>query len=390
MRFLQRYLKQALCVCALAAMLAGSMLPARAGDWSIEAKTTHQLSADVDDNTGADDGYVLGLLNSVYADAIYQTDVSRFDLIGKLSYRDSWDLEDGAFSDRLTPGLETKYNHKTKQTILDVGASWSRDEVRYSDLLDSLTYNSDAYRDVFNANGSLTYLIDQRNSAGVRASFSQTLYDENVDDLVERRDVSVGTFWTRRMTKRSDLSTTASFAFADLDDKEDTRRRTLSLQTSLTTRLSSQLKWRIGGGSNVIFSEQNVLIGDDEWSTYGWNADVGFDYEYKRGAVSAAAKYGTDTTLDGEFVDRFTLSGTATRSLTERSGLEAAITARFQEPDEDDGQTAINVSAAFSHRMTDEWKLRTGFSHTWINEDAGDRHANSIFMSLSRDWVVKP
>jgi hypothetical protein len=370
-------------------------LPSAAGDWSIEARTTHRADAENRSGSNQDnDGYVLGLLNTIYADAIYQTDNSKLDLIGDLTYRTRWDDADGDdIDDSWTPELRAKYNINTKQTITELDAYWNRNEVRYIDVTDPFFDTSNAYRDMLRATGSHTYKLDARNAVGVRGSFSHTDFDETSATLVPRIETSAAVFWTRRMTKRSDLTNTISFSNIMLDDAVDTRRNTISFQTNLATKLSPQLLVRLGGGANVVASHEDEVSAsphDNEWTDFGWTAEAGFDYAYKRGRVLASANYGSDTNGSGEFVDRLTLQALATRELNERSGLEASANARFSDIGQDDEQWAFDASTAFAHRLTDDWRMRLGYRYTRLENDAGASYSNNLFLSFTQDWVVQP
>jgi hypothetical protein len=369
---------------------------AAAGDWSLEARTSHHASVENIAGSGRDDdGYVLALLNTVYADAIYKTDHSQLDLMGEVSYRTEWDHnDDNEIDGRLQPELGAKYTTKTKRTATEFEALWSRDEVRYIDALDPLFSNLDAYRDVLSASGSFTYNLDARNSVGVRSSFAHTDFSETSDALVARTDASATAFWTKRMTKRSDLTNSVRVSTVVLDDAQDTLRNAVSLQTDFSTKISPQLRIRLGGGATVGFFRYDGIApfsSDVETSNdFGWNAEFGFDYKYKRGWIEADANYGTDTSLSGNLSDRWTLRALVVHELNEMSKIESSASARLADLGEANEQTAFDVSTAFVRSLTDEWRMRLGYRYTWLENEAGETHSNNVFLSFTRDWVARP
>jgi hypothetical protein len=361
------------------------LVPAQAGDWSLEAKTTQKADVETNRPMAEDiDGFLLGLQTNINADAIYKTDVSRFDLIGDLGYQTYFGFEQADAPTRLTPRIQTKYNQKGKTTSFDLAASFAREDVSFVDVLDPVLIPTKTYRDSLLVSASVSKNFDARTSAGLTSSFQQIFFEDSSSALTP----------SMSLTKQTTLRTSTSFSWLSLDDEASTDRQTVVARVDVTSQLSPRLKVRAGGGPRATLSQVDDITPPDTGrvnsTSWGWVSDAGFDYAYKRGSLSASISQATEPSATGDLQNRLTLGVAATRKMSDLSEIGATAQLRFAEVNDSDIQTVLSLSSTYSQKLTDEWSLQAGYRFTLLDEPAKDTYSNNVFLSISRAWVVKP
>jgi hypothetical protein len=368
---------------------------ASAGDWSLETKVSERL--DYYDNyrlLEESDGFIIGTTSTLGANAIYKGDDYRFDLLGNLSYRHHFGPGSEEDPDRFSPRIQTKFSKKGKSSAFDFSASFAREEVSTIDVLERLNVTTDTYRDTFGANAAWSKALDLRTSVGLSASIQRIIYEDDVSSLTPSTSADIGAFWSKRLTKRTDFKTSASVSFLSLENDEKTDREIVRLRADLSTQLTSTLKFRIGGGPRVVFSQRDDLLsvkGDRLESTdLGWNGDVGLDYAYKLGTISASISSATEPSTAGDLQNRITFGIQATRKLNNVSQAALSVQYRIAELDSSETQNVLSISPTLTYQLTDEWNLQAGYRFTFVDDSDGDAYGNNVFLTLSRAWMPAP
>lgn len=377
------------------ALLSVFMSNSSAGDWSVKAKTTEKVF--IYDNylllQEAND-VVVGSLATVGADATYLGHDYRFDILGDVSFKDVFGSGSGDLPHTISPRLQTRFKKKGKTTSLDLNASFAREEVSMVDELDPALGDLSTYRDTTSASAAYSTALDLRNTLGASAGLQKVWFEDRNSQLTPSLMAEVGAYWSHRLTKRTDISTSVSASWLSLDNIESTDRKMVRLRTDLVTQLTPALKLKIGAGARLVSSQErdpSFLGGSDSSiENFGWIGDVGLDYQFKTGSVSAFASKSTSIAAGGDLQDRWTLGLLGTKRINELSELGLSLQYRLADTDLSGSSHVLALSPTYTYKLTDEWKLQAGYRFVYVRDESGKDHSNSVFVALSREWTPLP
>jgi hypothetical protein len=110
--------------------------------------------------------------------------------------------------------------------------------------------------------------------------------------------------------------------------------------------------------------------------------------ETPRGGLTASLSQ-TPGTRNGTAYLSTRLSLSYEEAINDRSGWGAGITySAANELAGGDDDSRASASLAYTHELTEDWQMRTGISHTRLNEaGVADRSSNTVFFNIERDFT---
>ena len=408
-RVLRRTGSLAAVLCAAMA-LGGTMLPARAGDWSVESRIGARTEFDdnyellVDSN-----GYVFATTAEVLGDFIYKTDRSRLDLIAYIAAQDFLGPGADTLTNNVFPRFDARYRLGGKQTDIELAASYSLEYLPAAATGNSIVppadddtpppqdvgvvdSSTDTIRNTLSAGGSLTHRINVRNSLVFAASAAKTTFQgEGTNNF--STDASLA--WNRRLTKSTDGSLIFGFDYLSLEDDEQTDRYFYSTRAVVSSKLSKRLSASAGAGVNLVNSYQTDL-GDNRDSKVdlGYSLDAGFDYRLKTLSIGLKASYGLQPGTLGDLENQTSVFLQASKTINERSNVSLVAGAEsvesFSSGGSSDSTYGLVLASTYSLALTDEWNFQAGYRFRLEDSDGGTATSNNVFLSLSRNFVAIP
>jgi hypothetical protein len=368
---------------------------ALAGDWSLETKLSEK--GDFNDNyrgRANSDGSVFGSISNLYFDLINRSYVHRFDLKGDLGYRTYVGRGSDEVPDRFLPKLETSFTQKSKTSEFDFAAYYAREDTTAVDVLDPDGLVKDITRNSMGTNFSLSRAYDVRNSLGVTASVQDVFYNDNDGSATPSFNTDMSVFWTHRLTKRTNFTTSAGVGWLLLDNPEDTERITYRLRGDLTSQISKNLRLKAGGGLRVIDSAEDIFLplpGHRRNSTdVGWLADISLDYTMKTGSFSIFASRSVDPGTLGDLQERTTFGGAVIHRINDVSEVDLSAQYRITSASGFSDEHVFTVSPVYKRNLTDEWSFQTGYRFTLADANEGKWHSNNVYLTFSRAMLLVP
>ena len=121
-------------------------------------------------------------------------------------------------------------------------------------------------------------------------------------------------------------------------------------------------------------------------------ADIAYVQELARGALTASLERRAGTSADGNDVTATTAGLGLLQEISRVSrvtlDLDFAQVASASEGDEDESQTELRL--AYVRALTPDWSLSTGYELTRRAEGSDDATSNAVFVTLGRDFVIRP
>jgi hypothetical protein len=366
-----------------------------AGDWQLDGKVSEKVELVDNYNLKADlEGFVFGSLTNLNLDAIYKGHDFRFDLIGDLSYRHFLGPGSDDISNAVATKIETKFNKTGKTSSFDFTAGLSRTEASSFDDLERVLVPVETYRNALNVSASFKQSFGPRSTAGLTASLQKVMFEDSGVSLSPSVYSSLGLFWNERLTKRTTLSANTVASWLAIDDASNTSRETLLGRLSLTSQVSPRLKVTLVAGAQMTFSHfDDVIFPFDnpiDTARPGWVGEARLDYTYKHGSISAFASRATEVAALGDLQGRSTFGLLASRKINELSEFTFSVQYRIAETGIEGNQHVLSISPVYSRKLTDEWGMQTGYKFTYVNDAAFDAKSNTIFVSISKAFVLSP
>ena len=159
--------------------------------------------------------------------------------------------------------------------------------------------------------------------------------------------------------------------------EEGGRRDTLRVARALELRPGTALSGSIGLSRGE----------DDEASVV---ADLDFAQELARGALTASLRRRAGTDEDGEGVVATRASLGLSQRITTVSELVLDLDFARVEQDGSGDESEAELRLAWRRALTPDWSLSAGYEHRRRGEEDGDASSNALFLTLGRDFVIRP
>ncbi len=340
-----------------------------------------------------------------------------------LSYRE--DFEDEDSGDLEGPNASLNYNRLGANSSFTFGTSYDSQEVEYLDALDLLDFlDEDGEIPV-----DLSELEDDRERTGTRRSlrfdtalaygtdgpygvtFRLSGQDISYSDLSDASTLEDASSLNTSVTGRVDLnpvlsaSTTLRYRWAEEgEDREETAGLGLGLdyrQPVVTYGASFDVN-RVDGDTRLGISgriarsfpaegQLNLSLGLVQTANDDliWNGSASYNQPLSRlSAVNVGFRRAVSNDPDEGETTNSVLSAGYNRSLTRLTsfGLTAQV-ARSEDLDIDETDTSARVSATVSRRLTPDWSVTGGLSHTMRDEGDEDRAtSDAVFVQIGRSF----
>ena len=379
--------------CLAVALLAFSAIweTAGAGDWSLRTNLTETLS--FNDNIGFvvdPDGDAFGAFSKIGLTSRYVSDVDDFVLGGSLGYQSYFGVSNDIPGNRLMPSLNTSYMRKGKSADFSIGASLVYQPASQNTGLEIPDAQPSGDIVTLSANSSVAYKVDARNTLSLAARASKVDFVDKAATDVPFKSLGSTLTWQRKQTKRVDFNVTSGLDWYDYDDAVNRERYYYVLRGGTAARLSNRMSVTGNLGGTLSSTLSDAPNGDS--SSLGALADAGFTYALKDGALAGAVSYGLTPDDAGVFSNSLNFSASITHRVNDLTNLR--LGGQFQLSDSSEDGTLANASASISPSLTytlaRDWTLTASYQFAWKDDEAGAAIQNSVFLTVSRDYVLIP
>ena len=364
---------------------------AGAGDWSLRTNLTETLS--FNDNIGfvtEPDGVAFGTFSRIGLTSRYLTHVDDFVLGGSLGYQSYFGVSNDIPGNRLMPSLNTSYVRKGKSADFSIGASLVYQPASPNTGLEIPDAEPSGDIVTLSANSSVAYKVDARNTLSLAARASKVDFVNKAATDVPFKSLGSTLTWQRKQTKRVDFNVTSSLDWYDYDDAVNRERYYYVLRGGTAARLSNRMSVTGNLGGTLSSTLSDAPNGDS--SSLGALADAGFTYALKDGALAGAVSYGLTPDDAGVFSNSLNFSASITHRVNDLTNLR--LGGQFQLSDSSEDGTFANASASISPSLTytlaRDWTLTASYQFAWKDDEAGAAIQNSVFLTVSRDYVLIP
>ena len=364
---------------------------AGAGDWSLRTNLTETLS--FNDNIGFvvdPDGDAFGAFSKIGLTSRYVSDVDDFVLGGSLGYQSYFGVSNDIPGNRLMPSLNTSYMRKGKSADFSIGASLVYQPASQNTGLEIPDAQPSGDIVTLSANSSVAYKVDARNTLSLAARASKVDFVDKAATDVPFKSLGSTLTWQRKQTKRVDFNVTSGLDWYDYDDAVNRERYYYVLRGGTAARLSNRMSVTGNLGGTLSSTLSDAPNGDS--SSLGALADAGFTYALKDGALAGAVSYGLTPDDAGVFSNSLNFSASITHRVNDLTNLR--LGGQFQLSDSSEDGTLANASASISPSLTytlaRDWTLTASYQFAWKDDEAGAAIQNSVFLTVSRDYVLIP
>ncbi len=364
---------------------------AGAGDWSLRTNLTESLS--FNDNIGFvvdPDGDAFGAFSKIGLTSRYVSDIDDFVLGGSLGYQSYFGVSNDIPGNRLMPSLNTSYVRKGKSADFSIGASLVYQPASQNTGLEIPDAEPSGDIVTLSANSSVAYKVDARNTLSLAARASKVDFVNKAATDVPFKSLGSTLTWQRKQTKRVDFNVTSSLDWYDYDDAVNRERYYYVLRGGTAARLSNRMSVTGNLGGTLSSTLSDAPNGDS--SSLGALADAGFTYALKDGALAGAVSYGLTPDDAGVFSNSLNFSASITHRVNDLTNLR--LGGQFQLSDSSEDGTFANASASISPSLTytlaRDWTLTASYQFAWKDDEAGAAIQNSVFLTVSRDYVLIP
>lgn len=367
----------------------------KAGDWSIEAKTTSKI--DLNDNyylLPSTDGFVFGSFSNFNVDLVHKSAIDRFDLIGDLGYQSYLGTVHSNTQNRLLPRIAARYHLSGKTDSIDLGAGYSFSDLNTFDPIDTIGVSRNLTRHAISANAGYSKTLTPRLTVGSNASIQDIVFSGAGVGVNPYTTTNLSSFLKYRLTKTTDFTTTFGGQWQSVDDAQNTLNSSYFFRSDLSSQLEKNLSVSIGGGPRFgvnyygnILAPLNPRIST---STLGWLADAKLNYKYKVGSITAGVSHSVDPDVLGNLQTRDTFSLAASHVINEDSQFDVSAQYRLSTNALGGDQQSFVFAPVYKHRLAREWSMAAGYTFTLTDSGAGSARSDDLFLSLSRSFVVMP
>jgi hypothetical protein len=236
------------------------------------------------------------------------------------------------------------------------------------------------------------YLLSERSTAGVSASYSDVFYDGvDGDALSDYRSGNLSLFAARRLTEVAGVSAVVSYGQYRSDGSgSDTENLALQIgadyQASETLSLDALFGLRRTESQFLDTAGQSVTD-DSTGPTYSVSVRKRLA---RGGGLSLRALRGLTPSGAGEVLDTTSLQLGYSYPVNERLSLSLASRAyRNREPGGEasgSDRTYADAQLGLSYRIGPSWRIAVGYRHRWQKNEEDPSSAQSNQLSLSLAW----
>ena len=324
------------------------------GDLVISGGTRDDLDAEVELVLGL--GRPLGFELELRADRRTYDDTDDPDLTDR-----DIDEAEGALRLDVTPLLTTRLTFGASDLDDDSG-----EERRTRSLGVSALYDATERATLTGALGNTR----------VEALRGVDLDDDGIDDVLRESETS-GVVGSLGLVY--DMPSGTISAEIESEIEEDGRRDTLRVARAFEPRQGIDLSAGIGVTREE--GEDSELV-----------ADIAYAQELRRGALRASLERRAGTSADGDALAATTASLGLLQEIDRVSqvtlDLDFALVEGSGEGDEDESQSELRL--AYVRALTPDWSLSTGYELTRREEGDEEATSNAVFVTLGRDFVIRP
>lgn len=413
----------ALGLAALLLVTAPAFGPARAqsdgGGVALNLRFDQSLT--VNDNAGLDvvsDGTTITALSRVNLGYSTATRISRFALNGALGLR-AIDRPDtsGLKTESTTPTVSLSYGRDGIASSLDLGATFSVDDIEFLNPLDLIDEDGlpidfedltgTGTRRSVAVNGSLSLRDDAPFGVVLSFSHSDLSYSDVTDpDLVDSSRTTLGA------TARLDLTEAAranlGLTYSRFDEVGEDLSETVTLNGSVSidrpdgsygfgasaTDTENGTRYNVRVNRTLLLPNGslsgNIGVSRSVQSDYFVTGALAYNVTLPQGRFGARLERSVNTTSsDGETV-RSVVSLNASRELTPRTNGSLGLSYASSEDTATGDRTEFgSVSASIGFALSEDWRLNTSLRHEFREQTGtGRADANVLSLSLGRnfDW----
>jgi len=370
-----------------------------AADWTLEAGFSQKIDYDTNINLEIDPpGYALGSISTLNANLFARTPTSRFDLISNLAYQAYTGPGATSELDAFLPVLETKYEVKSRDTELDLGASYVVQSITAGNIDETgLIQETGVNQHTFTVQGGITHRIDNINKIALNSIASKVDFTPSSGNVVPYHDLDNTLTFGRALSPTMDGDLSFGIEFYEAQDELNTLNTIYSAEASINSQLTRRLTLRLGAGVNAVESKQDRLESSDKNFDVGPLFNLGLDYRMKRSSISLDISEEFTPTDSGEIDEVRQVSLTAQHQFNEASTLGVAFVYSEQAPASGqpgdggaDPTTAFSLSPTFTYQMARDWQMQLGYRLLTEKIDGGNPTSNDFYITLTRNLVVIP
>jgi hypothetical protein len=372
---------------------------ARAGDWS--AKIRFNQNVESSDNRALDThsaGATYLFTSRLRVDAITVTPTSSFEVNADASYQNL--TGPGAYqnSSPTDNSLGFKFENRLDSiTGYNLAGYWQRQDATSAQLADTGIVIVTGDINTYVLEGGVNHKLDPWDE--IRWSTRGTIVDFSSPSGTPFTDWLTTAAWVSRVTKATQLITSAQFELVDQDNPSNTQAVIGRIQTGMETPLLRDLTFKGSVGVGVQNTSQDTNASATAPPSSKTDADVLADAQLvylpmQNAQLILSASHWTGPNVLGQVESRTIVGAAWIEAINHLSNIALRTEYTGQIPMLDffdDGNTGyLRASVDYDYRLTPEWVAQLSYRFAHRNDDQGDANSNTLFFSAAYESTILP
>ena len=366
------------------------IVPAYAGDWTIDASASERFT--YEDNTdlvpdGKEPRY--GTFTSLNTATSWQG--RRWGMQLNSAFNIRKDFGPGAVSDGDSVFTQSQVIDVTrlgKDTDFGFSSSFRSQDTTFSELEDTgITSQNDNLRLTYTASARVDHRINRRTVVGFSSSAKLVDFTKDSASLTPFVDVELLGNLTRNLSVNTDAVFLVGLGYFNADDFANRTSYSSRVSGAINTQLSPRLKLGFKTGVSIINTDENVGFSGNSSSTteVGLIASFNLNYNLKTTQYSLSASQDFEPSASGEIEQRTRIGMSVSRQVNRHSRMGFSVNG-VRSSD----QSNLTISPTYSYILARRWTANLGYIFRYQNFENTDAISNTAFVSLTRSLSVLP
>jgi hypothetical protein len=391
-----KYLVAGLC---LAAGLGLNFVSAQAANVTIIVKTSERL--EFDDNITRSvnsSGNVYSSVSTINTDFAWKMPRLELSAGTGTSFRKSTGPGKTNDLNSFDPNLSLGLVKRGLTSRFSLSSSFRVQNSTFSELDDTDITDQNTDRLTLKLNSDWAYNINSTNTFTLSGGITVVDFTKSNASLTPFIDLNAQAQWTRTLTNLTSVNANLGLSFFKADNLEERQSTTFSASADLSTRLSPRLSINVGGGVNLIKTDENrivagIVAGKTSDTTLGFQTNLGATYALRDIQLSLTAQQALDPSADGQLNQRSSLGFSISQKINRRSTLSLSTQVSRREAASDSSSEVsdqFSINPKYSYKLARDWEASIGYDFTYRKNDDGTAQANRLFVSLSKNTTLDP
>jgi hypothetical protein len=304
----------------------------------------------------------------------------------------------------LSPRIGLSLSLPGKRTSLTAGLNAAITSIEFADLVFGLDANgnpdplnsqlltANAVQASLGGTLGLSWSATPRDTLGANLSLRRVDFTESTTGLTPSSRITLGGFWSRTLTPRTDGRLSASLGWFVAENALDTRTLSLDLSGGFSHVVSPRLSLSGSLGVSLSRDEQRPapgLASDTDFAA-GLIGDFGITYATPEISFRLSLSQGLQPTLQGALQNTSALNASASWTINASSSLGLSAQYQLQSPlgsvPGTNATNALRLSPTYSWKIDQTTSLQLGYTYTLSDQSGQITDSHAVFLSLSRSF----